>query len=67
MRQISGGANMNNQLQPTFEDVVQKLKVTIADLQVNKAILESTIDKQAAYIAELEAKLPVEEPTEKES
>ena len=55
------------QLQPTFEDVVGKLKITIADLQVNKAILESTIDKQAAYIAELEAKLPTEKPKDKES
>ena len=55
------------QLQPTFEDVVGKLKITIADLQVNKAILESTIDKQTAYIAELEAKLPTEKPKDKES
>ena len=55
------------QLQPTFEDVIGKLKLTIADLQVNKAILESTIEKQATYITELEAKLPIEEPKDKES
>jgi hypothetical protein len=52
------------QLQPTFEDVVKELKARIGDLEVEKAIAVSANAKKDAYIAELEAKLPQEEPKE---
>lgn len=52
------------QLQPTFEDVVKELKARIGDLEVEKAIAVSANAKKDIYIAELEAKLPVEEPKE---
>ncbi|AKA61484.1 hypothetical protein CPT_Stahl56 [Bacillus phage Stahl] len=52
------------QLQPTFEDVVKELKARIGDLEVEKAIAVSANAKKDIYIAELEAKLPAEEPKE---